>query len=73
MFLRILAASTLAIALNLYIMDFIPKHRLVRSESLRLALSTLAWTARPELRRLALRHLRPRRALPVERAAGRWC
>ena len=33
----IVAASTLAITLNLYIMEFIPKQQLVRSESLRLA------------------------------------
>jgi MFS family permease len=49
MFLRILAASTLAITLNLYIMEFIPKRALVRSESLRLMLSTFAWTFGPGL------------------------
>jgi MFS family permease len=49
MFLRILGASTLSIALNLYIMDFIPKQKLVEAESLRFALSTLSWTAGPGL------------------------
>lgn len=49
MLLRILAASTLAITLNLYIMDFIPKTQFVRSESLRFALSTLSWTLGPAL------------------------
>jgi MFS family permease len=47
MFMRILAASTLAIALNLYIMDYIPKQGFVESESLRLTLATLAWTVGP--------------------------
>jgi MFS family permease len=47
MFLRILGASTLSITLNLYIMDFIPKQRLVHAESLRFALSTLSWTLGP--------------------------
>ncbi|MBA3520373.1 MAG: MFS transporter [Rhizobiales bacterium] len=49
MFLRILAASTLAITLNLYIMEFIPRQGFVRSESLRLSLGTLAWTIGPVL------------------------
>jgi len=47
MFARVFGASTLSIVLNLYIMEFIPKHQLVRSESLRLALSTLSWTIGP--------------------------
>jgi MFS family permease len=47
MFGRVFGASTLSIVLNLYIMEFIPKHQLVRSESLRLALSTLSWTIGP--------------------------
>ena len=46
---RILGASTLSIALNLYIMEYIPKHGLVQSESLRLALGTAAWTFGPSL------------------------
>jgi MFS family permease len=49
MFLRILGSSTLSIALNLYIMEYIPKHGLVRSESLRLTLATFAWTLGPSL------------------------
>ncbi len=49
MFLRILGAGTLAITLSLYIMEFIPKQQLVRAESLRLGLSTLAWTIGPGL------------------------
>lgn len=47
MFLRILGAGTLAITLNLYIMEFIPRHGFVRSESLRLAMATFAWTIGP--------------------------
>jgi MFS family permease len=49
MFLRILGSSTLSIALNLYIMEYIPKQGLVRSESLRLAVGTIAWTFGPSL------------------------
>jgi hypothetical protein len=49
MFLRILGANVLSITLNLYIMDFIPKQQFVRSESLRLTLSTLSWTIGPGL------------------------
>ncbi len=49
MFLRILGAGTLAITLNLYIMEFIPKQKFVQSESLRLALATFAWTVGPAL------------------------
>jgi MFS family permease len=47
MFLRVFGASALSITLNLYIMEFIRKDQLVRSESLRLALSTLSWTLGP--------------------------
>ena len=71
MFFRILGASTLSIALNLYIMEYIPKHGLVQSESLRLALGTFAWTFGPSLGRLALRAVRRRRAVPLERRRGR--
>ena len=67
MFLRVFGAATLAIVLNLYIMEYIPKHGLVRSESLRLALSTISWSARPGLRGVALRPLRTARALSLER------
>ncbi len=49
MFCRVFGASTLSIVLNLYIMEFIPRHRVVRSESLRLALSTLSWAVGPGL------------------------
>jgi MFS family permease len=47
MFLRIIGANLLSITLNLYIMDFIPKQQFVRSESLRLALSTMSWAIGP--------------------------
>ena len=47
MFLRIFGAGALNIALSLYIMEFIPRHGFVRSESLRLALATLSWTFGP--------------------------
>jgi MFS family permease len=49
LFLRTFASSTLAITLNLYIMEFIPKQGLVRSESLRLTLATFAWTLGPSV------------------------
>lgn len=49
LFLRTFASSSLAITLSVYIMDFIPKHELVRSESLRLSLSTVAWTIGPSV------------------------
>ena len=49
LFLRIVGASTLAITLNLYIMDFIRRQEFVRSESLRLALSSVSWTVGPAL------------------------
>jgi MFS family permease len=48
-FLRIVAASTVAITLNLYIMEYIPKQGLVHSESLRLTLGTIAWTLGPSI------------------------
>lgn len=47
MFGRVFGASVLSIVLNLYIMEFIPRHQIVRSESLRLALSTLSWSVGP--------------------------
>ncbi|MGE0501900.1 MAG: MFS transporter [Rhizobiaceae bacterium] len=47
MFLRIAGASALSITLNLYIMDHIRKTEFVAAESLRLAWSTLGWTAGP--------------------------
>jgi MFS family permease len=47
MFLRVFGAATLAIVLNLYIMEYIPKQGVVKAESLRLALSTVSWSAGP--------------------------
>ena len=47
MFFRVFGAATLAIVLNLYIMEYIPKHGLVRSELLRLTLSTISWSLGP--------------------------
>ena len=64
-------ASTLAITLNLYIMEYIPKQGLVHSESLRLTLGTFAWTLRAEHRRLALCPLRLRRAVSSGAPPGR--
>ncbi len=49
MFCRVFGAATLSIVLNLYIMEYIPKHAVVRSESLRLALSTISWSVGPVL------------------------
>lgn len=47
MFARTFGAATLNITLNLYIMDYIRKQELVRSEPLRYAVSTFAWMAAP--------------------------
>jgi len=47
MFLRVFGAATLAIVLNLYIMEYIPKQGVVKAESLRLTLSTVSWSAGP--------------------------
>ncbi|MBZ8134990.1 MFS transporter [Afifella sp. IM 167] len=47
MFLRVFGASSLAVTLNLYIMDFIRKQDVVRSESLRMAAATLSWSLGP--------------------------
>ncbi|MGE3304690.1 MAG: MFS transporter [Rhizobiaceae bacterium] len=49
MLCRIAGASALSITLNLYIMDHIRKTEFVNAESLRLAWSTLGWTAGPAL------------------------
>jgi MFS family permease len=49
MLLRVFGAACLNITLNLYILDNIPKHELVRSEPLRLSLSTFSWTLGPTL------------------------
>jgi MFS family permease len=49
MFLRVFGAASLSVTLSLYILDAIGKRDLVRTESLRLAMSTAAWTAGPWL------------------------
>jgi MFS family permease len=49
MFFRLLGAACLNITLSLYILDHIPRQDLVRSEPLRLALSTASWTIGPYL------------------------
>lgn len=49
MLCRVMGASALSITLNLYIMDHIRKTDFMRAESLRMAWSTLAWTAGPTL------------------------
>ena len=46
---RTLGAAVINVTLNLYIMDNIGKRDLARTESLRFAVSTLAWTAMPVL------------------------
>jgi MFS family permease len=49
MFLRVIGTACLNITLSLYILDHIKKQDLVRSEPLRLALSTASWTIGPYL------------------------
>lgn len=49
MLCRVMGASALSITLNLYIMDHIRKTDLMQAESLRMALSTFAWTCGPTL------------------------
>jgi len=49
MLARVMGASALSITLNLYIMDHIRKSDFTRSESLRMALSMIAWTCGPTL------------------------
>ena len=49
MLCRVMGASALSITLNLYIMDHIRKADFTRSESLRMALSMIAWTGGPTL------------------------
>jgi MFS family permease len=49
MFTRVVGTACLNITLSLYIMDHIRKHELVKSEPLRLALSTASWTIGPYL------------------------
>jgi predicted MFS family arabinose efflux permease len=49
MLLRVMGASALAITLSLYIMDHIRKADVLRTESVRMAWSMLAWTGGPTL------------------------
>jgi MFS family permease len=49
MIFRALAAAACRIALLLYIMDYIPRHQLVKSEPLRLFMSCIAWGVGPWL------------------------
>ena len=49
MFTRVVGTACLNITLSLYILDHIRKHELVKSEPLRLALSTASWTVGPYL------------------------
>lgn len=49
MLARVIGTSALSITLNLYIMDHIRRTDFVRSESTRMAWSTLAWTLGPTL------------------------
>jgi MFS family permease len=49
MFFHVFGSSCLSIVLSLYIMDNVPRSALVRSESLRMASSTLAWSLGPFL------------------------
>lgn len=49
MLCRVMGASALSITLNLYIMDHIRKTDFMRSESLRMAWSMVAWTGGPTM------------------------
>lgn len=49
MLLRVMGASSLAITLNLYIMDHIHRTEFIRAESMRMAWSMIAWTCGPTL------------------------
>ncbi len=49
MLARVIGSSALAITLNLYIMDHIRKAEVMQAESLRMAWSTIGWTAGPTL------------------------
>ncbi len=56
MLCRVMGASALSITLNLYIMDHIRKTDFMRSESLRMAWSMIAWTGGPTLGILLYSH-----------------
>jgi len=56
MLCRVMGASALSITLNLYIMDHIRKTDFMRSESLRMAWSMVAWTCGPTLGILLYSH-----------------
>lgn len=47
--IRVLATACLNVTLNLYIMDYIRRGELIRSEPLRLAFSGIAWTVCPSV------------------------
>jgi predicted MFS family arabinose efflux permease len=49
MFFRVFGSSCLSIVLSLYIMDNVAKSKLVRTESVRMASSTFAWSLGPFL------------------------
>lgn len=49
MLFRVMGASSIAITLNLYIMDHIHRTEFIRAESLRMAWSMVAWTSGPTL------------------------
>jgi MFS family permease len=49
MLLRVFGTACLNVTLNLYLMDSIPRQQFVRTESLRMTLGTIAWTAGPGL------------------------
>ncbi|MFC5386436.1 MFS transporter [Aquamicrobium segne] len=56
MLFRVVGSSALSITLNLYIMDHIRKTEFIRTESLRMAWSTFAWTGGPTLGILLYTH-----------------
>jgi MFS family permease len=56
MLFRVMGASALSITLSLYIMDHIRKAEFIQAESLRMAWSTLGWTAGPTLGVLLYTH-----------------
>ena len=59
MLVRVVGTACLNITLSLYILDHIHKHELVRSEPLRLALSTASWAVGPYLGVYLYEHWEP--------------